>query len=100
MDLESYDSDYDDVDEYLSDEDTPIDYKKSAAKGAIEHRQKNKRNGSGVINDTPPSEQTNHMTKITDGEGRETVTQNVNNKRHGKPHTKIEQERSNDPADW
>ena len=98
--LDDHEPATDDVEEYLNREDTPIDYKKSSADGAIEHRQKNKREGAGVINDTPPSEQTHHMTEITDGNGRETVTQNVQEKRHGEVSTQVSEPDPDDPANW
>lgn len=94
--LDSYESEHDDVDEYLEREDTPIDHKKSPADGAIEHRQKAK---SG---EKPTKEQhdMSHISIADDSSG--SVTQEVHENRHGKAHTQVEEPEKapDDPAEW
>lgn len=95
--LDDYDPEYDSVSDYHGDDDTPFDHKKSAADGAIEHRQKNKTASMPA----PASENNSHMSKLEDPEDRESVSKRVNDRRSGEVHHPDEQEtHSNDPADW
>jgi len=103
--LESYEPDYDSVEEFLEDSNTPHDYKMSAATGAIRYRQENKGDKSSSMgtrhsSHDAPSEQA-HMSKI-DG-SRQSVTDRVIEDRHGKAETPTGEELQqdpNDPAHW
>lgn len=99
--LDEYKPSTDDVSEYLSREDTPADHKMSPSDSAIERRQKAKRekgSDTSVSVDKDPSDQTHHMTEITDPEGRESVTQRVNKRKTGETVTPSAQELA-DPRD-
>jgi len=103
--LESHEPDYDSVEEFLEDSSTPHNYKLSSADGAIRHRQENKGDkdsGMGTTHSShdAPSEQA-HMSKI-DGP-RQSVSERVIAKRHGKaesPTGEELQQDPNDPAHW
>jgi len=98
--LDDYEPEYDDVSEYHEDEDTPFDYKKSPADGAIEHRQKAKGEKGTATSTAPKSDSTHHMTEMEDPENRKSISERVNNRREGKAHRKIESDDNNDPANW
>jgi len=89
--LDEYSPEHDDVAEYHARDDTPFDHKMSPENAAIERRQKSKgEKGHGAIGTAPKSDSNRHMTKLEDPEKRKTVSDRVRNRRHGKPHTRVE----------
>jgi hypothetical protein len=102
--LDEYQPRHDDVDEYLDRGDTPIDYKKSPADGAIEHRQAAKGESSGNTS-TKGSSEIAHRSKMNDMDEVKSITQEVRDNRDTDSMTLRESEakdrrESNDPADW
>lgn len=94
--LSDYESNGQSVQEYKRDEETP--HTLSSSESAIQRRQEAKgEKGHRARSTAPESKQVHHQTELQDPDDWKSVSERVNQRKHGKP---PKPKTPDDPADW